>query len=263
MSDHDAHAHPEHHGHGNEELPSDHPEADVHGMLVVGEKQVFLSHLPMFGHPHHDVQAILSAQFSRDGGDPKQEYADDRRGSGERVYTLEPRLFFLDSIAHHGPGEECMCVFQGNIYRGHFERQGTNILRDVTVTVNRVIQFRRFDPDASPLPELAYILFGAGDECFLGHLVTRPPDFDQVLSIQLVSGAISDEKFRRGPIITVPGRANDIRQRLKAGEQVSVKLDGTTAPIAVTVERELYLEEGELGVRFSQEPTAEELAAGF
>src|SRR5258706_108638 len=34
----------------------------VHGMLIVGESTVFLSHLPMF-HPPHDYQLILNAKL--------------------------------------------------------------------------------------------------------------------------------------------------------------------------------------------------------
>jgi hypothetical protein len=261
MSDHDSHSHGGDHAHGGK--PSDHPEADLHGMLVVGEVGVFLSHLPMFGHPHHDIQAILSAHFTRNGDDPQAEYAADRKQSGERIYTLEPEHFFLPDLVEHAPGEECLCEFQGSIYRGHFERGGTNFLPDVEVTVDRVIHFRQFKDEEAPLTELTYILFGADEEHFLAHMITRPPDFDQIISVQIAPGTIGEDELSLGPTVTVPGRENNIKQRLKAGEQATVLVAGMDRKMDLTVQTELYLEEGELGVTFSQETTPEERAADF
>jgi hypothetical protein len=263
MSEHSSHAHSEHHSHGHSDKPSDHPEADIHGMLAVGEQSVFLSHLPMFGHPHHDIQALLAAHFSQDGGDPQRAYAADRRSSGERTYTLEPERFCLPDLVEHAPGAECLCEFKGAVYRGHFERQGLKLLPDVTVTVDRVIHFRQFTPDDAPPAELTYILFGAGSEHFLAHLITRPPDFDQVISVRIAPGAITDDELIHGPTVTVPGRANDIGHRLKSGEQATVVVSGTVREIDLFVVTELYLEEGELSTAFSQQTTPEEQAANF
>jgi hypothetical protein len=255
--DHHAHAH----GGQTAMEEAAHPEADVHGMLMVGEEAVFLSHLPMFGHDHHDVQAILAVHLSDGAGDPQAAYADDRRRTGEGIYTLEPRHFFLPHIVEPEPGQECLCEITGDIYRGHFERGGIDILPNVTATIDQVVHFRRFDPHAVPLPHLTYLLFGAGDELFLAHLITRPPDFDQVVSVA-IGGALPAAELRQGPTLAVPGRANRIGERLQPGERVAAVLEGGAA-IAIEVGREFYLEEGELGLAFSQEQTREEKAAGF
>src|SRR5215203_5220104 len=116
MTEHDMH----HHDH-----LGDHPEADLHGMLLVGEDTLYLSHFPMFGHPHHNVQAILEIILT-DGPNgastPQTVYASDRRTSGERLYSLVPEPFFLAALVPTAPGEPCLCQFTADVYRGHFER---------------------------------------------------------------------------------------------------------------------------------------------
>jgi hypothetical protein len=73
-------------------------EKDTHNMLVVGEKTVFLSHLPMF-HGNHGFQVILEVAFSNSGGDPQAIYAKDRQNHPEtKMYTLNPEEFVLQDL---------------------------------------------------------------------------------------------------------------------------------------------------------------------
>lgn len=261
MSGSGSHAHHHDHHHGGQ--LADHPEADVHGMLVVGEQTVYLSHLPMFGHPHHDVQAILEARFTGEGSDPQAAYAEDRRTSGVRMYTLKPELFFLQHLVTPEPGQECLCEFSGELYRGHFERDGSTPLFEVTVFIDHVVHFRQFDPQADKPVVQHYILFGKGDECFLAHLITQPPDFDQVVSARLSGEKLSDDDLRQGPTLFFPRRANDATNRLRPGERVSAEVAGGSRLLQLEIGTELYFEEGELGETFSQNQTPNEKQAGF
>jgi hypothetical protein len=45
----------------------------VHGMLLVGEETLYLSHLPMF-HSPHNYQVILEVRFKTSTLDPKSVY---------------------------------------------------------------------------------------------------------------------------------------------------------------------------------------------
>ena len=51
--------------------------AVVHNMVVVGERRIFLSHLPMFMAPH-SVQLILEATFVKEGKSIDEVYFADR-----------------------------------------------------------------------------------------------------------------------------------------------------------------------------------------
>jgi len=227
-------------------------EPSVHGMLLVGRETAFLSHLPIFGAPH-DYQVILEAAFSKTGSDPQADYFNDRKRSNEKVYTLEPDRFVLPTLAAAQPVRS----FTGNIYRGHFERFPTQRAKDaariaqhVDVTVTRVVLFRKFAPDAVKPSELEYLLFGKGAERFLAHVITRPPDFDQVLTVTSLDRTFSDEELARGVPLRFAGTANAPASRIAAARPLTAQatVSGATAPATVKLQTgvELYFEQGEL-----------------
>ena len=47
-------------------------------------------------------------------------------------------------------------------------------------------------------------MFGKGDELFLAHLITRPPDFDQILSVKVSGHAFTDAELGQGVRIISP-----------------------------------------------------------
>jgi len=236
-----------------------HDKADdhgVHGMLLFGEEVLYLSHLPMFM-TMHDRQVILEVTLSDGRQDPQAVYRADRQQAGERVYTLVPERFSLQRLGAEGP--DALRSFQGTVHRGHFEKPGNRvILQDVTVNVVNVVHFRRFDPQAEVLPDLQYLLFGRGDELYLAHLITRSPDFDQIVPVKLAGHGFSEEALGRGVRLSIPERENRIGQRLRHGEQALAQVE-----LALEPGIELYLEEGELSEPATFQTTAEEKAAGF
>ena len=228
----------------------------VHGMLFFGEGTLYLSHLPMFM-SMHDRQVLREVTLTAPGQDAQAVYLADRRATGERVYTLVPERFSLQRL--DAEGDDALRTFQGTLHRGHFEKPGNEaILEDLRVDVTNVIHFRRFDPQATVLSELQYLLFGHPGELYLAHWITRPPDFDQVLPAKSIRPDFSEEELRHGVVLTCPGRKNRITDRLRDGEKASANGNVTLEP-----GRELYLEEGELAEDVTFDPTPEEKAAGF
>ena len=68
-------------------------------------------------------------------------------------------------------------------------------MESVVVTVKKVVHAQKFDP-AAPKPEkLQYILFGEGGELFLAHMITKPPDFDQIVSIKVADHPFTEEEL--------------------------------------------------------------------
>ena len=45
----------------------------IHGMRIVGEKSIYLSHMPLFNSQCHSYQAILEVVFKGDGN-PQEKY---------------------------------------------------------------------------------------------------------------------------------------------------------------------------------------------
>jgi hypothetical protein len=166
-------------------------------MFMCGEQAVFFSHLPVFGHPHHDFQALIEVKLMADlsATDPRAkgrkeplvEYLGDRQKTGQTLYTFQPKPFRLPDLVLP-PSHALVRTVAGSIVHGHFAKGGTAIANALANT-ETIFHFRQFDPEAKALGQLEYILFGKDRELFLAHLIMRPPDFDQVVSVT-ASGSV-------------------------------------------------------------------------
>jgi len=255
---------------------------NTHNMMLVGTKGAFLSHLPMFvdkgpgpefDSPHR-FQVILEATFTNGERDLTDVYFKDRlKNSSVKMYTLNPELFVL---SHLDPKGTALKKFRGSaLIRGHLERGGKSFVGDFEnppdggafdVNVVNVVHFHEFDPKAAKAASLEYLLFGRSSELFLAHLITKPNDFDQIISIKTIDQSFSDEELRDGRRIVFSNRDNTAKERLKekVRDNGMLEIPGA-APRTVRVEvvREFYFEEGELFLPPTFESTAEERKSGF
>jgi hypothetical protein len=229
--------------HMSHDDPATPDRASVHGMLVIGFDTIFLSHLAMF-HSPHDYQALFEVSF----GPADSVFRDDRKAHPEaRFHTFFPEKFVLPELF---PGAAQRTSFTGSLVRNHFEQppahpdEPVEIASDVTVEVLDVVHHRRFDPHDAGLPDLAYLLFGKGDELFLAHRITRPPDFDQLLGVALRGGGIPADTLRRTVEITFPGRPNAHSNRIEEGEHLTAHalIDGQDVPVEIDAGIELYVD---------------------
>jgi hypothetical protein len=245
------------------------PAKAVHNMVVIGERRIFLSHLPMFM-GSHNAQVILEASFARQGQNLDGIYFADRaKNPNVRFYTLQPQAFVLQDLLKSPPA---LTRFTATVFRGHLEKGGAPIdaLTNVEVQITQVIHGHSFEGLDKP-STLAYILFGGGQEQFLAHFISKPPDFDQLLSVSATGTLPRPEELAHGPAVEVPGRGIQARERLKSGESVAARGHVVGAheflDLNVKVNAELYFEEGELSSTTMSdkmfETTAEEKKAGF
>ena len=246
----------------------------THNMLLIGERTVYLSHLPMFQDPEdseimpHRYQAIFEVTF-----DQQDKYVKDHQTPGApKFYTLGPKeRFVLSELATPGPDAKTPRSFTAKVLRGHLEKPSPDgkgaILRDVQVRVTRVVHFRQFDPKAKRPDRLEYLLFGKGGELFLAHLIVTPPDFDQVLSVKVKGHEFTAEELAKGVVVAFAGTTNTPAGRLKAKQQASGERTSGSAPslakVQIEVSGELFFEEGELRVPAVFATTPEERKAGF
>jgi hypothetical protein len=203
----------------------------VHGMLLVGNQTLYVSHLPMF-HAPHDYQAIAEVRLSADdGSDVQSQYVQDRADTGTRVYTIVPQPGVLPQMMRVGAS------FRAQLYRGHFERGGTVIADSVTVSVAKVVHFRKFDPQASAPTDATYLAFGRGNDTFLAHYIVAPPDFDQVVGVQRPP-TIDDDSLAAGVQLTATGASN----AQPVGENVDLPAHFTSGDATLHTGTQLYLE---------------------
>ena len=251
----------------------------THNMLVIGEKTVFLSHLPMFDSliedksdytSMHRYQVILEAKFIRNGKDVTGTYMKDRQSNaGIKMYTLQPARFVLARLFTPNADSPALRSFKATIFRDHLERNGEPIegLEDVVVKVNKVVHARKFDPSQEKPAQLEYFLFWKGDELFLAHLITKPPDFDQIVAVKAVGHRFTNEELGNGVRVLLPERSNAATQRIKEDEQAKAQfqiVDGSQIlDLPIQAGTEYYFEEGELAMPAVFNQTPEEKKSGF
>ena len=98
------------------------PVKAVHNMVVVGERRIFLSHLPMFM-PPHDMQVILETTFVKQGHSVDDVYFADRaKNKAVRFYTLQPRSFALAGSLAGDSDSSALTRFTATVFRGHLEK---------------------------------------------------------------------------------------------------------------------------------------------
>lgn len=192
----------------------------IHGMLLFGDRQLYASHLPMF-HAPHDYQAIMAIHLSSPSGDPAALYRADRARTDSSVYTVLPEPFVLpDVVGERRP-------FKATIYRGDFEKGGTPIANDVTVSIDSVVVFRKLDPVAARPSQAEDLLFGTGDQAYLAHWIVAPPDFDQIVAIRP-----QQPLPNRPTVVRIAGQPDD--RPLREGQSISATTPDATLHMAVT-----------------------------
>jgi hypothetical protein len=249
-------------------------------MLVVGNETVFLSHLPMFKGLNeqatdytspHRYQVILEVNFTGNGKDVTDIYTKDRQGSpGTKMYTLNPEPLILARLFTPDVQNPALGSFKATVIHGHLERKPHHViggLEDVVVTVKKVVHAQKFDPGATKPEKLRYFLFGKGEELFLAHVITKPPDFDQIVSVKVADHSFTNEELNREVNVIFPDRDNTASQRIKENQQAPGKFQVIGTPqsfeSAVQAGIEYYFEEGELAMPATFDQTPEEAKAGF
>ena len=248
-----AHEHGNHHG--------GHDTMGTHGMLLFGEGALYLSHLPMFENPHN-FQVILEVAFDDAAA---AAFLADRAADGADLYTFVPVDFPITDLDPEGDGPVRTSI-DGTIFRGHFERGGQE-LTPATAGISRVVRFAELDVQAAHATdrELTYLCFGQAGQLHLAHQITARPDFDQILTVDVVPGTVRDPAgrpvgqdvtgdFPRAVPVRIDGRTDIPASRLKAGETVTGSFFASVGPtgshgfiVDVTIDRQAYLELRELG----------------
>ena len=219
------------------------PTLATHGQLLLGHEFHFLYHLPVFmtdpdAHPHN-FQVVLEVTFS-DRAARDALVADQVETGDEGYYTAVPPAFAQTALFLDYPGHPPPRAFESvDVFRDHFERDGERIASS-PMAIEALVHGREFAPDL-PRPEaLVYLLFGRGSDWFLAHMLSGPPDFDQILSVEVDAADPPDGVPAQ--YLTLPGRVNGVADRLRPGDVLSC----AGGDIEVRIVGEPYCEVGEL-----------------
>lgn len=208
--------------------------AAVHGMVLFGSDQLYVSHIPMYMTPH-DHQALAKVSISATGLAAYERY----NKGGQQYFTIAPRPFVLPQMLNG-----TLKSFQADIHRGSFEQGGPVIASGVTVTVESIEYQSRLSRSTAPLRTLQYLTVDDGENSFLAHKITAPNNFDHIVQIKWLnkksdsSNVVIDNsnviKNDSNLLDAIPSdslksfAATDrISSRLQVGQLFSVAADGS------------------------------------
>jgi len=232
--DHDAHA-----GHPTSDPPLG------HGMIVWGDDTIWFSHLGMFM-AAHGYQVLLKVKLP-DG--VMKRYREARQEHpGSPFYSLSPEPFVLTDLFPPAATTPPLTTIVGTLFREQFELLGDDeikdhlVARDVTVTVTKVILKRKLVPFEKRPPQLRYVLFGTPEELYLAHVITRPPDFDQILAVESVGRPLTDADLAKGLVIEIPKVKDSAATRLHESSKTSgeFRIAGRKQTLQLVLGTEVY-----------------------
>ncbi|WP_328402424.1 hypothetical protein [Nocardia sp. NBC_00403] len=234
--------------------------AGTNGMVVFGTGiDCYFSHRPMFVSPY-DIQVVLDVELDERG---RRALGADRRIGFGGVHCFDTEEF---AVAELDPRrEQPRTTFRGTLIRGHRERGGVPIAKDVLAQVRMVVSFAQLDPHPHRGGELlTHLCFGRAGRLYLAHRIGRRPSFDQIVVARLIPGTVTDMlgvplpvdvrdlEFENAQPIML-GQREFTGQRLRTGEvavaafHATASAEGADGFLAeVAVEREIYLEVADL-----------------
>jgi hypothetical protein len=140
----------------------------IHGMLLfVQANQWYVSHLPLFAHPH-DQQVLASVTI----------HGLDETINPQQLMTLVPEPFDLTRINESGFG------FTASVYWGHFERVGTLHQSNLSVVIEELLIYQPLGKYRAH-HELSYQLIGEpGPVQYYARLIDHRPAADHILRVE-------------------------------------------------------------------------------
>ena len=180
------------------------PFASLHGFFMLGNDNIMLYHSSAFASINHPYQMIINVNITPVLSSDQYELAYDalinfgwtwithngewHGGSHEHLVSHEPFTlphFHAGSVPHFN-GDISLLWTDGRGYAVH------RYLQDVTLTVEKIMYFRRFDLSADYPETLTYLLFGIGSDVYMAHYLTKnsgtkenphPLAFDDILRV--------------------------------------------------------------------------------
>ncbi len=176
----------------------------LHGMRIVGEQSIYLSHMGLFNSRCHEYQAIFEVAFEGQNN-PQKIYLDaQQKDPNNNEFTIEPLEDFV--LADLETGKRTS--FQADLHTGQYERKPkplNPIASNVTVKIKRVLHFRQFKASEKQPAYSEYLLFGTPTEQMAAHLIVAPPDFDQIVAIKTPL-SLTDADLAKAIRVVFPNR---------------------------------------------------------
>jgi hypothetical protein len=217
------------------------PLACIHGMRIVGEQSIYLSHMGLFHNTCHEYQGLFEVSFEGPDNPQKLYLEAQKRDPNQNEFTIEPTETFV--LSELGTGK--LKSFQANLYSGQYERSATEsalLAENITIKVKRVLHFRQFKSGAKQPTKLEYLLFGNKAEPLAAHLITAPPDFDQIVGVKTPVPVTPTAVRLVLPNRLTPNTVSNLRLALKPSDQSVAQVNGQGPKQSIVAKSQYFLE---------------------
>lgn len=177
-------------------LPEPPDTPDLHGFVMTGGAQVFLSHLPMFYVENHCYEVLLGVTLQPEEHETYLRVAAENPDQAMILGNSAERKMTLQEMLSSGS-------FPAEAFVG-IPDESSKPYMSPEVQVGPVLIFEHFNPAAQYPPTLTYYLYGAGDEAHLSHAMARPPDFQQELTLARVPEGVGPQELAAGVPVSIP-----------------------------------------------------------
>jgi hypothetical protein len=188
-----------------------------HGFLMLGTKNLYLCHLPMYSMAAHVFQTILEAEIETS---EMEKYLRLKNENPSRpIIVLNETEMSLEKLASSKSffGDISFSNENGDPIKG-------GLIGRTDVKVKKILLFKQLNNDSPDYPEhLEYYLFGTNSDWHLSHLLSKAPNFEQELDIT-ISGSQPDNKESEIFKVSIPSVDERSKQPINKGRDKNKKL---------------------------------------
>ena len=179
-----------------------------HGFLMLGTKNLYLCHLPMYNMAAHSFQTILEAEINEPEMENYLRIKKEHPTKPLVVFTKSPMILekLVNSDSFFGPI--------------HFANESGdpdgNPISETRINIKKVLLFNKLNKTSPDYPEnLEYYLFGTNFDWHLSHFLSKAPNFEQELDISILD-KLPDSKESKIIKISIPSVNETSKQHIKA-----------------------------------------------
>lgn len=221
---------PIHYAMAGKTKPDPSPEMSAnHGFLMLGMKNLYLCHLPMYFMAAHTYQSILESEIEDSVWENYLEIK--RENPSKPLIILSDKPMSLEGLVNSSS-------FFGQIFfaNGHGDPIG-DPLGSTNVIVKKKLLFEELFKDSPEYPEnLEYYIFGTDGDWHLSHVLSKAPNFEQELDISIsgTDGIMeneiakisfpSEKEKSRQPITSDPLTENKYTVTMQDGKEFEISI---------------------------------------
>lgn len=158
------------------------PSPDIsanHGFLMLGMKNLYLCHLPMYFMPAHTFQSILEAEVEDSIWENYLKLK--RENPSKPLIVFNDKPMSLEGLVNSNS-------FLGRVFFANENGDPVgDTLGSTKVTIKKKLLFEQLFKNSPDYPvNLEYYLFGTNTDWHLSHYISKAPNFEQELDISIL-----------------------------------------------------------------------------